>query len=142
MSRLALAQADAILAGAFAEARDTGARPLCVAVLDHGGNLVAVARQDGASILRPKIAIAKAAGALAMGMSSRELAVMAVDRPVFVTSLASLSVHGLVASPGGVIIVGDDGLPIAAVGVSGDTPDIDERCAFAGIRAAELRCHR
>ncbi len=36
------------------------------------------------------------------------------------------------------IVVDADGAPIGAVGVTGDTSDNDEACAFAGIAAAGL----
>jgi uncharacterized protein GlcG (DUF336 family) len=49
-------------------------RPLCVAVLDSGWHLVVLQREDGASTQRPQIRIAKAGGALALGMSSRKIA--------------------------------------------------------------------
>lgn len=52
---------------------ELGLKPLSVAVLDAGGHLQALQRQDGASILRPQIAIAKASGALALGVSSRKI---------------------------------------------------------------------
>ena len=39
---------------------------------------------------------------------------------------------------GGVIVKGPDGLPIGAVGVTGDTSDNDEIAALAGIAAAGL----
>jgi uncharacterized protein GlcG (DUF336 family) len=39
---------------------------------------------------------------------------------------------------GGVIVKGADGLPIGAVGVTGDTSDNDEICALEGIAAAGL----
>ena len=42
-------------------------RPLTIAVLDAGGHLVALQREDGASMLRPQIAIGKAGGAVALG---------------------------------------------------------------------------
>ncbi len=54
-------------------------------------------------------------------------------------SLVPLAAAGLVPAAGGVIIVDDDRAPIAAVGVTGDTPDNDELCALAGIQAAGLR---
>ncbi len=35
-------------------------------------------------------------------------------------------------------VVDADGVPIGAVGITGDTSDNDEACAFAGIAAAGL----
>ena len=41
--------------------------PLAVCVLDAGGNIVAIKREDGCSIMRVDVAMAKAYGALSMG---------------------------------------------------------------------------
>lgn len=135
---LTLATADAIIAAALDEGRANGFKPLSVAVLDAGGHLIAFARQDGSSTLRPQIAVAKASGALALGVSSRTIGEMAAERPSFVASLGPISAHGVVPAAGGVLIRGDDGRLIGAVGITGDTSDNDERCALAGIVAAGL----
>lgn len=137
MTRLTLDLANAIVTAALDHGRALGLKPLTVAVLDPGGHVVALQRQDGASTMRPAIAIAKAAGALALGVSSRAIADMAAERPTFVASLAGLAPHGVVPAAGGVIIV-DDGQPIGAVGITGDLSDRDEACALAGIAAAGL----
>jgi uncharacterized protein GlcG (DUF336 family) len=117
---------------------EIGCAPLTVAVLDGGGHLMALQRQDGASNLRPQIAIGKAAGALGMGMSSRKIAAIAAERPQFVNALSSLSGGLLVPAAGGVRIKSSDGRLLGAVGVSGDTSDRDEECALHGLQAAGL----
>ena len=134
-----LATANDMVAAALAQGAGLGLAPLTVAVLDPGGHLVALARQDGASTLRPEIAVAKAAGALALGLSSRAIGDMAAERPVFVGALAGLAPRGLVPAAGGVIVVDEQGATLGAVGVTGDTSDQDERCALAGIAAVGLR---
>lgn len=136
-SRLTLKQANAIVAAALEEGARLGLKPLTVAVLDAGGRLVALQRQDGSSNLRPEIAMGKASGALGLGVSSRKIAAMAAERPTFVAALAPLAVDGLVPAAGGVLIAGEGG-PIGAVGVTGDTSDNDELCALAGVAAAGL----
>ncbi len=135
---MTLERASAIVAAALAAGAELGLKPLSVAVLDSGGHLIAFQRQDGASILRPQIAVAKAAGALALGISSRKIADMAAERPSFVASLGPISPAGIVPAAGGVIVLDADGRAIGAVGVTGDTSDADERCALAGIAAAGL----
>ena len=139
MTRISLEQADAVVVAALAKGADLGLKPLSVAVLDAGGHLIAFRRQDGASTLRPQIAVAKASGALALGVSSRKIADMAAERPSFVASLGPIAPHGVVPAAGGVIVVGDDGQPIGAVGITGDTSDNDEACTLAGIAAAGLK---
>lgn len=133
---LTLAQCTAIIAAAFDQARTLGLKPLTVAVLDAGGHLIALQRQDGSSQLRPQIALAKASGALALGVSSRRIGVMAEDRPTFVAALASLAPHGVLPAAGGVLISDGGPAPIGAVGITGDTSDHDEQCAQHGIAAA------
>ncbi len=138
MTRITLDQADRIIEAAFARAGELGLKPMSVAVLDPGAHLIAFRRQDGASILRPQIAIGKAASALALGVSSRAIAAMAAERASFVASLGQIAPHGMVPAAGGVIVVDVGGAPLGAVGVTGDLPDQDEACALAGIAAAGL----
>lgn len=138
MSALTLAVAQQIISGTLAEARTRGARPLAVVVLDEGGHAVALAREDGASFYRDRIAAAKARGALGMGSDTRELAQRAAGNPVFFQSVA-VAVGGDIAfSPGGVLVRDATNAVIGAVGVSGDTADCDEECARVGIGAAGL----
>lgn len=134
-----LHDAQVLIAEAFAKATALSLKPLTVAVLDQGGNIRAIARQDGASNLRPELAIGKAAGALAMGVSSRALGEMAADRPQFVNAVAALAPRGLVPAAGGVLIADASGQCVGAIGVTGDTSDQDEICALHAIEAAGLR---
>jgi uncharacterized protein GlcG (DUF336 family) len=139
MSRITLDQANIIISAALAEGKAKGLKPLGVAVVDAGGHLIAFQRQDGASFIRPLIAQSKASGALAIGVSSREIANRAAERPTFIAALAAIAPHGVTPAAGGVIVVGDDGYPIGAVGVTGDTSDEDEAAALVGIAAAGLK---
>lgn len=138
MTGISLDRAEAIVAAARAHGRQLGLKPLSVAVLDAGGHLLAFQREDGASTLRPQIAIAKAAGALALGISSRRIAEMAEERPSFVASLGPIAPHGIVPAAGGVIVVDGEGRAIGAVGITGDTSDNDEACALAGLMSVGL----
>ena len=137
-SGLSLDQANKIVDAALAEGRRHGFMPLTVAVLDAGGCLVALQREDGSGILRPDIAIGKAWGALGMGVPSRLLRDRLADRPAFQAALATASGGRFVAVPGGVLLKGEDGHIVGAVGVSGDTSDKDEVCAVASGKSAEL----
>jgi len=138
MAAVTLEQANTVIAAAFAKGRELGLKPLTVAVLDAGGHLIAFQRSDGSPSLRLPIVMGKAAGALGLGVSSRRIGEMAAERPAFIASLGQIAPHGVVPVAGGVIIVGEAGRPIGAVGVSGDTSDNDEVCALAGIAAAGL----
>jgi uncharacterized protein GlcG (DUF336 family) len=134
-----LAQAEAVARATLARGREVGAAPLTVAVLDAGGHLVVLHREDGSGILRPQIAIAKAYGALGMGLSSRELGVRAEKQPTFFASLTSIAEGRLAVAAGGVLIRSAEGTVVGAVGVSGDVSDVDEVCAVAGVHAAGLQ---
>ena len=139
MTQISLAQANIIVAAAFEKGRELGLKPLTVVVMDAGGHMIALQRQDGASILRPQIAGGKAGGALALGVSSRAIGEMAAERPLFIASLGPIAPQGIVPAAGGVIVVDGDGLTIGAVGITGDTSDNDELCSLAGIAAAGLK---
>jgi len=134
-----LNQASTIVDVALTKGRETNCAPLTVAVLDAGGHLVALKREDKSGILRFDIAYGKAWGALGMGFGSRELADRAGKNPLFFGVLATVSQGRLVPVPGGVLIKDASGSVLGAVGISGDTSDKDEVCAVAGIEAAGLK---
>jgi len=135
---LTLDQANTIIDAAMDHGRQARFQPLCVVVLDVGGNALALKRDERASISRPQIATAKAAGCLGMGFGGRELARRAAAAPAFFTALASAFPQGLAPVAGGVLIRDAAGVLMGAVGVTGDTSDNDELCALAGIAAAGL----
>jgi uncharacterized protein GlcG (DUF336 family) len=135
---ITLDQAQQIATRTIAHGRELGAAPLTVAVLDTGGHLVVLHREDNSGILRPQIATAKAWGALGMGLSSRELGRRAELVPHFFAALSVVSEGRMAPVPGGVLIR-DAGLLIGAVGVSGDTSDVDEACAIAAVLRTGLQ---
>ena len=132
---LTLEHAQTIVTTALAKGRQLELKPLTVAVLDAGGHLKALAREDGASNLRPGIAQGKANGAIAMGLGSRALFKRAQEQPYFVQAMNGLAGGSLVPVPGGVLIRDGEAI-VGAVGITGDTSDNDETCAVAGIEAA------
>jgi uncharacterized protein GlcG (DUF336 family) len=135
--KLTLEKASIIIDQGLAKAKEMKIRPLCIAVLDDGGNLKALKRDDDASILRPQIAISKAWGAIGMGESSRSLAERLKERPAFLGALSDMSGGKVVPVAGGVLIM-EGGTLIGAVDASGGTADEDEACAVAGIQAVGL----
>jgi uncharacterized protein GlcG (DUF336 family) len=130
--------AHTIIDGAMAYGREQQMKPLVVLVLDTAGAPVAYLRSDGSPSGRFDIARGKANGALAVGVNSRRLGEMAVERPHFVDGVAGSITGPLVPVAGGVLVCDNDGTVIGAVGVSGDTSDNDEAAAVAGITAAGL----
>jgi uncharacterized protein GlcG (DUF336 family) len=135
---LTLAQASTIVDAALAKGRDLGLLPLTVVVLDAGGQMKAMKREDGSSLLRPEIALGKAFGALAMGLGGRELARRSQAMPGFMNALSDIAGGRAVPVPGGVLACDAAGTILGAVGISGDVSAQDEVCAVAGIAAAGL----
>jgi len=138
MSSLDLETARTIIAGARAHASTAGLKPLTVVVLDGGGHVVAVEREDGSSMKRFEIGFGKAHGALSLGMGSRAIMARAEQQPSFVAAVTSAVGGALVPVPGGVLLRAADGALVGAVGVTGDTSDNDEAAAVAGIGRAGL----
>jgi uncharacterized protein GlcG (DUF336 family) len=133
---ISLEQARTIVSAARAKGRELALKPLTVVVLDAGGHIIALEREDGASIGRPQIAQGKAAGALAMGLSSRALGDMAIERPQFLAALSAAWEGKLIPAAGGVLVRDSDGNLVGAVGITGDLSDKDEEAAIAGVQAA------
>ncbi|WP_428688545.1 GlcG/HbpS family heme-binding protein [Roseibium sp.] len=138
MRKLTLSTAETITIAAFEKAAELKLKPLTVAVLDAGGHMIVLKRQDGASIMRPQIASGKAIGALAVGTGTRWLNANAETRPHFVNALNGVSGGAVVPVPGGVLIRDETGETLGAVGITGDTSENDEACAVAGIEAVNL----
>jgi len=139
MHRLTLSQSNALIDAAFAKGAELGLKPLTVTVHDPGGHMIACQRQDGASNMRVKLAAGKASGALALGVSSRAIGEMALDRPHFVAAIDTMAEGGMVPAAGGVIVCDGEGAVLGAIGVTGDTSDNDEACALAAIESQGLK---
>lgn len=135
---ITLVQARTIVDAALAHGTEAGFKPLTVAVLDPGGAVVALARQDGSGFLRPDLATAKASGVLALGMTNRAISARVADDSDFFTTLAALTGGKMVSAPGGVLVHDEGGALLGAVGVTGDASLNDEAAALAGIAAAGL----
>jgi len=135
---LTLAISNKLIEAALAEGHTRNLQPLTVAVLDAGGHVIALQREDGASLLRPQIATAKAWGTLGFGFGGRELARRATANPTFFNMLIELSDGKMAPVQGGVIIRDAAGAVLGAVGITGDLSAQDEACALAGIAAVGL----
>lgn len=133
--------ADKIASEVIAVGREVKLLPLTVAVLDAGGSLVVLKREDGSGILRADIAFGKAWGSLGMGISSRTIRDRLRERPAFQGALATASEGRFIPVPGGVLVINDKKEVIGAVGVSGDASDKDEYAAITAIKRAGLVSH-
>lgn len=138
MPALTLAQARTLIDGALAAARQHGFKPMGVVVVDAAAQVLASAREDGASALRLDIALGKAGAAIGMGVNSRALAARAKDMPAFFGAIASTAQQAFIPQTGAVLITDAAGAVVGAAGASGGTGDEDEQIVIAGILAAGL----
>lgn len=138
MSELRLEQANRLIAKALSKARAMGLPPVSVAVLDAGGHLKAMQREDGQSFLRAQICQAKAWGALALGTDSRVIAErfeQGLHQQGLINALNTMSDGKVIPLPGGLLIRNEAGETLGAVGVAGAQSEQDEACALSGIEA-------
>lgn len=132
VKRLDLADAGVLLAGARAKAAEIGV-PMCIAITDEGGNLVAFERMDGGKVTSITIAIDKAFTAAGAKKATHEYG--EVSQP-------GKPVYGIASAIGGRLMVVGGGLPVivggevvGGIGVSSGTPMQDREVAEAGIAA-------
>ena len=139
MRAIKLDEALAIIQATFAEAARREAYPLTAVLLDAGGRVKAVLKQDGASLLRFEVSYGKAYGSLALGRQSRLVLQKAKDKPLFMESFNELADGPMFLEGGGQLIRDGEGEVVGAIGVTGDTNEVDDLCAIAGIRAAGFK---
>ncbi len=136
MRAMSLKESLQIIEGAFARATELKLKPLTIVVLDAGGHVKAAQKQDGCSLMRYDIAKGKAYAALAMGRSSKLVLQKSREKPIFMDVLRKMSDDQLFLEGGGQLILDQSGEVIGAIGITGDVNEMDDECAFAGIRSA------
>jgi glc operon protein GlcG len=114
----------------FGHSRANAWPPFTIAVVDAGGVLVSLRRQDGASPVTAEAALLKARTASRSGAPTQGLAAMSQDAPTRDLML----LLQLTDDPGGVPVK-SAGRVIGAIGVSGGTADQDMGCANLAIGA-------
>lgn len=132
ITRLDIADARTLIAGARTKADEIGV-PMCIAITDEGGNLVAFERMDGGKVTSTTIAIDKSYTASAAKKATHEYG--AASQP-------GAPAYGIASAIGGRLMVVGGGLPVVvngdvvgAIGVSSGTPAQDQEVAQAGIDA-------
>lgn len=132
IKRLDIADARVLIAGARAHAEEIGV-PMCIAITDEGGNLVAFERMDGGKVTSSTIAVDKSFTASAAKKATHEYG--AASQP-------GAPAYGIAAAIGGRLMVVGGGLPVivdgdvvGGIGVSSGTPAQDQDVAQAGIDA-------
>jgi len=128
MDSIGIEAAQHLLALAAQKAADDYGRPICVAVCDANGFLLAFARGPGAPVRSIEIAQGKAYSAARMG----------VDTDAFLQRLQRDQLHAgyfcddrLTALPGGAVLRNGAGELVGAIGISGLTSAQDQVIATA-----------
>ena len=83
MTAITLAQADRLIDAILARGAELDCRPLSVIVVEPGCKVKAFKKEDGSSMIRFEMAYGKAYAALAMGRSSKLVAVDARAAPAY-----------------------------------------------------------
>lgn len=130
---LTLDMAERFITAAKAKAQAEG-WPMSFAVVDTAGNLVALARMDGARWLTAGVAQSKAFTSATMKRTSKEVAELAQTRPQLFGSIAGIAGRPLLLAGGGLPLIVKGEL-LGGVGASGGTEDQDAECARAGLAA-------
>ncbi|MDO5646319.1 heme-binding protein [Paracoccus sp. (in: a-proteobacteria)] len=131
-TRLDIDDARKLIAGAAAHAEQIGV-PMCIAITDESGQLIAFERMEGGKVTSTTIAIDKAFTASAARKATHEYG----D-----ASQPGAAAYGINSAIGGRLMVVAGGLPVAwqgqvvgGIGVSSGTPSQDQAVAQAGIDA-------
>ena len=138
MRAISLEQSNKIINASLAAAKERGLKPLAVIVLDAGGRVKAFQKQDGAALLRFEISHGKTFAALSMGRSSKLVLQKFRDKPKFIDNLEQLSDGPIFLEGGAQLILDEHGEVVGAVGITGDSNEMDDEVAMVGIRAAEF----
>ena len=131
IKRLDQADAQVLLTGARDEARVIGV-PMCIAITDESGQLIAFERMDGGKVTSTTIAIDKAFTAAAARKATHEYGESSQPgKPAFGIHSA---IGGRLMVVGGGLPVIVDGDVVGGIGLSSGTPAQDLQCAEAGLK--------
>lgn len=129
IKRLSLADSKILIEGASAKAAEIGV-PMCIAITDESGQLIAFERMDGGKLTSSIIAQDKAYTAAGAKRTTESYGI---------ASQPGSPAYGINSAIGGRLLVVAGGLPVVvdgdvvgAIGVSSGTPAQDTACAQAG----------
>ncbi len=125
---LSLEAAVKMARAAEAAARERGVG-VVIAVVDDAGHLILLHRLDDAQVASVNVGIGKARTAAIYRRPSREF-----EEQIKAGRVAALALADSTPLQGGIPIK-VDGKVVGAIGVSGDTPQVDEAIAIAGASA-------
>jgi glc operon protein GlcG len=134
-ARIDVVTAKRALAAAEAAAATAMVR-VAIAVVDANGDLVAFTRLDGASARAVTSSQGKARASILFGLPTKQVAdAMAANQPLSVTVTNPPAGAWEITPMQGAVPVMKDGRIIAAIGVGGAAPAVDEQIATAGANA-------
>jgi uncharacterized protein GlcG (DUF336 family) len=110
-------------------------KSVSAAVVDSGGFIVMVERQEGARPMTPLIAISKAYTSAVMQRPASMLKGWAEHEPVFFSAVSQLG-HWPIMATDGAITIKREGEIIGGFGIAGGRADEDEQIARAALEAA------
>lgn len=126
-----------LLDAAMAAAPDETASPVAVAIVDDNGDTVAFGRMDGTPPLNRHYALQKAYTASRM---KQDISAFAAGRTKTGRQVSDFADPRLVGSGHGGVVIrsGAEGAVVGAIGVSGATPEQDERIVRAATARVDL----
>ncbi|MEH6628304.1 MAG: heme-binding protein [Motiliproteus sp.] len=130
INRLDQREAQLLIAGARTKALEIGV-PMCIAITDESGSLVAFERMDGGKIISVTIAQDKAFTASTGRKPTHEYNQACV--PGNLAFGLHTALGGRLCIVGGGLPIVVDGGVIGGIGLSSGTPQQDMTCAAAGI---------
>jgi uncharacterized protein GlcG (DUF336 family) len=132
IKRLDIDDAYVLIAGARTKAEEIGV-PMCIAVTDESGNLIAFERMNGGKTTSINLAIDKSFTSAGVRKSTHALGeVSQPGKPAF--GLSSTLGGRLVVVAGGLPVL-SDGEVVGGIGVSSGSPAQDLEVAEAGVLA-------
>ncbi|SCZ71042.1 ATP:cob(I)alamin adenosyltransferase [Epibacterium ulvae] len=130
INRLDIADAHVLIEGARARATEIGV-PMCIAITDDSGNLIAFERMDGGKVTSTIIAMDKAYTAAGAKKATHEYGeISQPGKPAYGISSA---IGGRLMVVGGGLPILVDGAVVGGIGISSGTPAQDQDVAQAGI---------
>tara|TARA_R110001583_G_scaffold33665_3_gene113710 strand:+ start:2910 stop:3374 length:465 start_codon:yes stop_codon:yes gene_type:complete len=130
IKRLDQADAQILIQGAREKANEIGI-PMCIAITDESGNLVAFERMDGGKVTSITIAQDKSFTASAARKATHEYNQVCVPGSLVFGIHTALG--GRLSVVGGGLPIQVDGVVVGGIGLSSGTPQQDMTCAQAGI---------
>ena len=137
IKRLEQAEARLLIRGAALKAEEIGV-PMCIAVTDESGSLIAFERMDGGKVTSVSIAQDKAFTAAAARKATHDYNAACI--PGNLAFGIHTALGGRLCVVGGGLPVEVDGEVVGGIGLSSGTPQQDMICAEAGVAYFLANC--